>query len=357
MIVNVWSTKGDNFWYEKNNEAAWDLQGSPDVFSPGITLEDPMPLAQRGGLYYGFEPIVIPAGTTKGIYLALDLDPSSIDDNYIGMDRKSSSICADDFREPFDFDTWFEDDMLAVSEGVYKNQDWSVSFGTSNDSFRFLGSIYYHTGTHVPSLSPSISSAPSLSSHPSISPSISSVPSEEPTGSPVDPPPPDVLLDEAILNDILESYDTHIQSTCTSEGSDADTTFSFDFVSTDQSNWFETFAPFEETLFQAQMSHTDSVGDNSWSIRIGTGGNMYSHYTPDRYGETLPPQENNLDAPFVDEVHQSVSVNDQINLNPAYEQWCPGPSTTNKEQCKPYFIHQGETLVHFTIDICTVVMS
>ena len=204
MIVNVWSTKGDNnFWYEKNNEAAWDLQGSPDVFSPGITLEDPMPLAQRGGLYYGFEPIVIPAGTTKGIYLALD--PSSIDDNYIGMDRKSSSICADDFREPFDFDTWFEDDMLAVSEGVYKNQGWSASFGTSNDSFRFLGSIYYHTGT---SLSPSISSPPSLSSQPSISPSISSVPSEEPTGSrrflrglvPSPAENPGRRLDETLIN-------------------------------------------------------------------------------------------------------------------------------------------------------------
>ena len=60
------------------------------------------------------------------------------------------------------------------------------------------------------------------------------------------------------------------------------------------------------------MSNVDPVGDKSWTIRIGTGGNMYSHYAPDMYGETLPPQVH-AEAPWIDEVQQSVSVNTQLN--------------------------------------------
>mmetsp|Transcript_25700 Transcript_25700/g.44898 ORF Transcript_25700/g.44898 Transcript_25700/m.44898 type:complete len:1663 (+) Transcript_25700:1-4989(+) len=140
MVISIWTLETGGFWYEKNNEAVWTLRGSPTARSPGITLQDPMPLSQRGGTDYGFLPIVIPAGTTKGIYILVN--ETSTDANLIAFDRKSGSTCAADHLQPYDFQTWFEDDDMAVSEGVYKN-DWQQSFGTALQSFRFVGTIYY----------------------------------------------------------------------------------------------------------------------------------------------------------------------------------------------------------------------
>ena len=51
--VDVFSREG-KFWYEKNNVPnAWTLAGSPDAYSPGVTLENPIPLKQRYAGYYG----------------------------------------------------------------------------------------------------------------------------------------------------------------------------------------------------------------------------------------------------------------------------------------------------------------
>lgn len=98
-------------------------------------------------------------------------------------------------------------------------------------------------------------------------------------------------LQEAILTDILEAYSTHEPSTCTSPESVSATSFSFDWPGANSnSGWYGPFQPFEEGMFNAIMSHTD-VNDRSWSIRIGSSGNMYSHYTPDMWGETIPPQK------------------------------------------------------------------
>src|SRR5210317_1285569 len=117
-------------------------------------------------------------------------------------------------------------------------------------------------------------------------------------------------LDDALLNDILHYYTDHAASTCT--GSADTTTFSFDYPGVNvDSEWNEAFIPFEEGLFQASMTHTDT-GNKSWTIRIGKGGNMYSHYCRDMHGETIAPQ-NRLNSPWIDEVHQIVSVNEELN--------------------------------------------
>jgi hypothetical protein len=143
-------------------------------------------------------------------------------------------------------------------------------------------------------------------------------------------------LDDAILNDILHSYTDHVASTCT--GSADTTTFSFDYPGVNvDSAWNEAFILFEEGLFQASMTHTDT-GNKSWTIRIGQGGNMYSYYCPDMHGETIAPQ-NRLNSPWIDEVHQIVSVNEELN---------GAAGKCNGDTCPAYYIHgagtyQGDT--------------
>ena len=133
-------------------------------------------------------------------------------------------------------------------------------------------------------------------------------------------------LDKAILNDLIEAYATHEPSTCNSAASVSATSFSFDWPGTNsQSNWFAPLVSFEQGLFQAILSHNDSTGNRSWSIRIGSGGNIYSHFVPNMHGETIPPQS--TESPWVDEVIQSVAVNLQLNMNLSLPQYCPGPNT------------------------------
>ena len=104
-------------------------------------------------------------------------------------------------------------------------------------------------------------------------------------------------LHEALLNDIVEAYTTHEPSSCNSAASEEATTFTYDWPGTNEkSKWAEDFVPFEESLFQARMSHTASSGNRSWTIRIGSGGNIYSHVAPELHGETMPPQ-NHAEGP------------------------------------------------------------
>ena len=69
-------------------------------------------------------------------------------------------------------------------------------------------------------------------------------------------------------------------------------------------------------MFLAEMNYTDPIGDKSWSVRFGTNGAIYSHYTPHMWGETMPPQKH-AESPWVDEVQQSVSVVGALNYNPS----------------------------------------
>lgn len=127
-------------------------------------------------------------------------------------------------------------------------------------------------------------------------------------------------LDKAILDDIIQSYSTHEPSTCKEEQSSS-TSFSFTWPGTNtQSSWNTDFFGYEQGLFQAIMSHNDPTGKNlSWSIRIGSGGNMYSIIYPDLFGELIPPQKH-VNAPWIDEVHQMVAVPLDLNSaeNPSY---------------------------------------
>eukprot|EP00584_Thalassiosira_punctigera_P005954 CAMPEP_0172540772 /NCGR_PEP_ID=MMETSP1067-20121228/11704_1 /TAXON_ID=265564 ORGANISM="Thalassiosira punctigera, Strain Tpunct2005C2" /NCGR_SAMPLE_ID=MMETSP1067 /ASSEMBLY_ACC=CAM_ASM_000444 /LENGTH=776 /DNA_ID=CAMNT_0013326685 /DNA_START=99 /DNA_END=2425 /DNA_ORIENTATION=+ len=151
-------------------------------------------------------------------------------------------------------------------------------------------------------------------------------------------------VEEALLKDIMEAYVGHDASTCASAELANATSFSFDWPGTNaDSDWYADFIQYEEGLFQATMSHADANG-KSWEIRIGTGGNMYSHFAPDLHGETIPPQKHasgNV-APWIDEVQQTVSVNlelqqsDIVKNNAEHPQYCPVSGN-----CRPYYIHQA----------------
>jgi hypothetical protein len=141
-------------------------------------------------------------------------------------------------------------------------------------------------------------------------------------------------LDKAILQDILESYTEHVPSTCPGEAASS-TSFTYEFPGTNpESNWYQEFQQYEQDLFLAAMSHTDA-NNRSWTIRFGQGGNIYSHFCPDLHGETIPPQKHvGPDNPWVDEVHQSVSVNTKLNLK---------ANMCNGDTCPLYYIHGAGT--------------
>eukprot|EP00573_Skeletonema_grethae_P002718 CAMPEP_0201686088 /NCGR_PEP_ID=MMETSP0578-20130828/653_1 /ASSEMBLY_ACC=CAM_ASM_000663 /TAXON_ID=267565 /ORGANISM="Skeletonema grethea, Strain CCMP 1804" /LENGTH=955 /DNA_ID=CAMNT_0048170085 /DNA_START=103 /DNA_END=2970 /DNA_ORIENTATION=+ len=139
-------------------------------------------------------------------------------------------------------------------------------------------------------------------------------------------------LDAAILQDILEAYTEHQPSTCTGDAATS-TSYTYAFPGTNlDSNWHEEFVQYEQDLFLASMSHTDA-NNRSWTIRLGQGGNMYSHFCPDLHGESMPPQAH-ANAPWIDEVHQSVSVNNNLNGQ---------VGECNGETCPAYFIHGAGT--------------
>lgn len=106
--------------------------------------------------------------------------------------------------------------------------------------------------------------------------------------------PPFISLQERILKDMMPP----ISSQCTR--SDTTTSSTFEFTpSQETSHWNPNFAPYEEDLFLAKMSHKHATNpDQEWTIRLGQAGNIYSLVGP--MGETVPPQ-NHDNAPWVDE--------------------------------------------------------
>jgi hypothetical protein len=89
----------------------------------------------------------------------------------------------------------------------------------------------------------------------------------------------------------------------------------------------------EEHVFGARLSSTTLAGTNSdpvrsWDLRVGRGGCIFSLRTP-ALGETVPPQNHSGDnAPWVDEVWQTVVVSTSLN---------------NSSAGSPYFLHQAGT--------------
>ncbi|MEI6820067.1 MAG: hypothetical protein WCL19_10765 [Verrucomicrobiota bacterium] len=63
----------------------------------------------------------------------------------------------------------------------------------------------------------------------------------------------------------------------------------------------------ERAVFHAYLTHK-SVGERSWELRLGKGGQLYSIVSS--FGEAMPPQS--ALAPFVDEVWQMVAINSNL---------------------------------------------
>ena len=125
-----------------------------------------------------------------------------------------------------------------------------------------------------------------------------------------------VPLAQALLEDMLPP-----SSLCGSGGG-GNTSFSFDFAPSDStSQWDAMSESFEEHVFLAHMKHSDANLNRTWEIRVGKAGNMYSYVGP--FGEAVPPQYHDQ-APWIDEVWQTVAVVASKNVDP------------NK-----YFIHQA----------------
>lgn len=71
------------------------------------------------------------------------------------------------------------------------------------------------------------------------------------------------------------------------------------------------FGVSEAPVYHAALRHRDGNSANDWDIRIGQGGQIYS--IRNQLGELVPPQT--FDAPFVDEVFQSISVDTSTRAN------------------------------------------
>jgi len=94
------------------------------------------------------------------------------------------------------------------------------------------------------------------------------------------------------------------------------------------STWSSANAAKEPKNFMAQMTHSDSDPNRSWTVRFGKGGSIYS--MRGAYGEAVPPQRDGF-SPWVDEVHQSVAIDIAQNGN------CGASSS------KCFYIHQAGT--------------
>lgn len=101
-------------------------------------------------------------------------------------------------------------------------------------------------------------------------------------------------------------------------------------------SYFASFVDYPEpTVFSSEMSYTSSDINESYVLKIGKGGQIYS--LTSAFGEAIPPQHDsnrkgnkNLSLrPFVDEVWQMVAVDGKLN-NPPHSK---------------YFIHQAGVYV------------
>ena len=142
-------------------------------------------------------------------------------------------------------------------------------------------------------------------------------------------------LHAKLLYDIMHQYTEYIPTDTNKCPDSSDTTtFTDEWPDANPNVYWDptTVQNYEEALFQTRMTHTDTTGNGrSWEVRFGKGGNIYSLYAPNLYGEAMPPQAH-VNAPWIDEVHQLVSVN--LGLNN------PNPSCQdNPKSC--YFIHQA----------------
>eukprot|EP00587_Corethron_hystrix_P003389 CAMPEP_0113328226 /NCGR_PEP_ID=MMETSP0010_2-20120614/19873_1 /TAXON_ID=216773 ORGANISM="Corethron hystrix, Strain 308" /NCGR_SAMPLE_ID=MMETSP0010_2 /ASSEMBLY_ACC=CAM_ASM_000155 /LENGTH=852 /DNA_ID=CAMNT_0000189473 /DNA_START=133 /DNA_END=2692 /DNA_ORIENTATION=+ /assembly_acc=CAM_ASM_000155 len=222
----------------------------------------------------------------------------------------------------------FEDEKVFLLE-------YEPNFKKATDKKDFCAKVYYET--LFPSASPTTpisrpSNAPtnpttpgpseaplnSPSSSPTDDPtylpseSYSSSPSDDPTDLPSLSPSPKgrcITLQEALIKDNMPQS----SSKCVSPNGATESSFIFE-SSQAESEWFEGFpgssekygSPWfnlEPYVFNARMVHQDPSVNRTWTMRLGTGGNIYSLVGP--MGETVSPQRRD-DSPWIDEVWHSV---------------------------------------------------
>lgn len=76
------------------------------------------------------------------------------------------------------------------------------------------------------------------------------------------------------------------------------------------SYWLDPTASDEQHVYLAKLQHDAATPENSWELRIGQGGQIYSFKSA--YGEGIPPQSKEQ-ATWIDEVWQPVAVNTNLN--------------------------------------------
>ena len=114
-------------------------------------------------------------------------------------------------------------------------------------------------------------------------------------------------LEEVLLKDMIPAGSSLCRDTQTTS-----TTFEF---SPSPSSWSSNNVQKEQYTFLAEMTHTDTSPNRTWTFRFGTGGNIYSIRS--RFGEAIPPQTLSY-APWMDEVTQQVAVDLTKNANASF---------------------------------------
>lgn len=97
---------------------------------------------------------------------------------------------------------------------------------------------------------------------------------------------------------------------------------------TSRSHWAE--GTDEAKVFHAYLTHK-SLGERSWELRLGKGGQLYSIVSS--FGEAMPPQSQR--APWVDEVWQMVALHDDLL------DWLPA-----KDGGRGRIRHQANAFIH-----------
>ncbi len=110
----------------------------------------------------------------------------------------------------------------------------------------------------------------------------------------------------------------------------------------------------EKMVFLHEMKHVQDK-ENSFGLRIGKGGQLYS--LRGAFGESIPPQ--GLGNPWNDEVWQSVAVCNEYNGGPDLKQL---PEETVKrinrfDYARTYFIHNSGAYIPARVDSGTVTLS
>lgn len=137
-----------------------------------------------------------------------------------------------------------------------------------------------------------------------------------------------ILLAQSLLDDLVPPVSKKCEKSVNSGrrlGEGTSFTFSFHLLK-ERSDWYPSESLVEKEVFLLEMRHvtTENNRNQTWSLRLGKGGNIYSFVGA--FGEAVPPQSHH-DAPWIDEVWQSVGVN--LDLN-------------DREKA-PYYIHQAGT--------------